>query len=117
MIDNIIYFFKYFLMGGLTTGLYSVLLKVISPSFSILTSTCLPFIFSFLIFQTHELNGKNIAMKMCLLAFFSVWLWQIFVLSVYFCLKMDWNIINTLFSSLIVFIISSYIFYMINNIT
>ncbi len=113
MISHIIYFLNYFLFGGLAVGIYSSLLKLISPDFSIITSSAVPMVFAFLIYQTYISIGSTKAISTSLLAFYSVWLWQIFVLSVYFCLKMGWNIYNTLFSSFIIFTISSYIFYLI----
>ena len=106
-------FFKNFLFGGTMIGLYSLVVKFISPAIAGQAAGSLPIMFTYIIVLTYLNNSKKKTLNTAYISFFAGWLWQIFVLTTFLCLRADLNIIVSLVISILIFIIFSYIFYLI----
>ena len=106
-------FFKNFLFGGTIIGFYSLIVKFISPAIAGQTAGSLPIMFTYIIILTYLNYSKKKTLNTAFLSFFAGWLWQLFVLTTFLCLKANLNITISLLISVIIFIIFSYIFYLI----
>lgn len=106
-------FFKNFLFGGTMIGLYSLIVKFISPAIAGQAAGSLPIMFTYIIVLTYLNNSKKKTLNTAYISFFAGWLWQMFVLTTFLCLRANLNIAISLIISFLIFIIFSYIFYLI----
>ena len=113
IISNIIRdFLKNFCIGGTIIGLYSLLIKYVSPILAGHMSGSLPLVFSYVVASTYFIHGYERAQKTAMVGFRGGFFWITFAFIIYIMLRYEQNIILTFLMGLSVFILMNYLLYM-----
>ena len=112
-ISNIILdFLKNFCIGGTIIGLYSLVIKYISPVFAGHMSGSLPLVFSYVVASTYFIYGYEKAQKTAMDGFRGGFFWLSYAFIIFIMLRYEQNIILTFLMALSVFILMNYLLYM-----
>jgi len=112
-ISNIILdFLKNFCIGGTIIGLYSLVIKYISPVFAGHMSGSLPLVFSYVVASTYFIYGYEKAQKTAMVGFRGGFFWLSYAFIIFIMLKYEQNIILTFCMALSVFVLMNYLLYM-----
>ena len=105
-------FLKNFCIGGTIIGLYSVIIKYISPVLAGHMSGSLPLIFSYVILSTYFIYGYEKAQDTSMVAFRGGFFWLSYAFVVFIMLKYKQNIILTFLMAISLFTLFNYLLYM-----
>lgn len=112
-ISNIILdFLKNFCIGGTIIGLYSLVIKYISPVFAGHMSGSLPLVFSYVVASTYFIYGYKKAQKTAMVGFRGGFFWLSYAFIIFIMLRYEQNIILTFLMALSVFVLMNYLLYM-----
>jgi len=112
-ISNIILdFLKNFCIGGTIIGLYSLVIKYISPVFAGHMSGSLPLVFSYVVASTYFIYGYEKAQKTAMVGFRGGFFWLSYAFIIFIMLRYEQNIILTFLMALSVFVLMNYLLYM-----
>ena len=114
-INNYFYdFIKNFLIGGLTIGIYSLVIKYFSEKLAGHASGALPLVFTYVVIFTYKLYGYEKAKNVSLIGFKGGFFWLSYTAIVAFMLMYNYSIVYSFSCALIIFIIINYIYYKIS---
>lgn len=105
-------FFKNFAIGGTIIGIYSIIIKYVSPIFAGHLSGSLPLVFSYVICNTYFTYGYKKAQETSMVGFRGGFFWLSYACIVYLMLKYEQNIILTFLFAIGLFLLFNYILYM-----
>jgi len=105
-------FLKNFCIGGTIIGLYSLVIKYISPVLAGHMSGSLPLVFSYVVANTYFIYGYEKAQHTSMIGFRGGFFWLSYAFIVFLMLKYEQNIILTFAMAIAVFILFNYILYM-----
>ena len=115
-ISNIIIdFFKNFIIGGTVIGIYSLIIKYVSPILAGHISGSLPLVFTYVIGSTYFIHGYKKAQETSMVGFRGGFFWLTYAFVVFCMLKFEQNIILTFLLAISIFILLNYILYMYYN--
>ena len=104
-------FIKNFILGGTVIGLYSLLIKFLSPEIAGHASGALPLVFTYVVIKTYLAYGFDEAIKVSFIGFRGGFFWLSYTFIVYIMLSNNQNIVFAFCMALILFIIMNYILY------
>ena len=105
-------FFKNFVIGGTIIGIYSIMIKYVSPIFAGHLSGSLPLVFSYVICNTYFTYGYKKAQETSMVGFRGGFFWLSYACIVFLMLKYEQNIILTFLLAIGLFLLFNYILYM-----
>lgn len=105
-------FFKNFCIGGTIIGLYSLVIKYVSPILAGHMSGSLPLVFSYVVLNTYFIHGYEKAQYASMVGFRGGFFWLSFAFIIFVMLKTEQNIILTFSLAISIFILFNYILYM-----
>ena len=108
----VIDFFKNFCIGGTIIGMYSLVIKYLSPVLAGHMSGSLPLVFTYVIANTYYIHGYEKAQQTSMVGFRGGFFWLTYAFIIFMMLKYEQNIILTFLLAISVFILMSYILYM-----
>lgn len=104
-------FFKNFLIGGITIGLYSILVKYYSPELAGHLSGALPLVFSFVVISTFLNKDRKTAVKIAYYGIRGVLFWLIYVFIVYYLLQNNYSLTLSISIALAIFFLLNMVLY------
>ena len=105
-------FLKNFCIGGTIIGLYSLVIKYISPVLAGHMSGSLPLVFSYVVANTYFIYGYKKAQETSMIGFRGGFFWLSYAFIIFIMLKYEQNIILTFLMAISVFVLMNYILYM-----
>jgi hypothetical protein len=108
-------FLTNFLFGGIVIGLYSLLIKFVAVGLAGHASGALPLVFTYVIIKTHTLFGYEEAKRVSKIGFIGGFFWLSYAFIVYLMLQHNQNIVFTLCTAFILFIITNCVYYKLIN--
>lgn len=112
MSNVVIDFIKNFCVGGTIIGLYSLIIKYLSPVFAGHMSGSLPLVFTYVIASTYYIYGYEKAQQTSMVGFRGGFFWLTYAFIIFIMLKYEQNIILTFLLAISVFILQNYVLYM-----
>tara|TARA_B110000285_G_C14959186_1_gene530764 strand:+ start:523 stop:873 length:351 start_codon:yes stop_codon:yes gene_type:complete len=104
-------FLKNFLIGGITIGLYSILVKYYSPALAGHLSGALPLVFSFVVISTFLNKDRKTAVKVAYYGIRGVLFWLVYVFIVYFLLQNNYSLTHSILTALASFFLLNALLY------
>lgn len=104
-------FFKNFLIGGITIGLYSVLVKYYSPELAGHLSGALPMVLSFVVITTFLNKGRSTAVKITYYGIRGVLFWLLYAFILYILLKNNYSLSFSISVALLIFFVLNALLY------
>jgi uncharacterized membrane protein (GlpM family) len=104
-------FNKNFLLGGLSIGIFTVLIKYYSTKLAGYLSGALPLILTYVIIYTYITKGRKQTKKLIYFSLIGVIFWIIYALAILIMLYFGFNFILTISTAIIIFVLMHYLFY------
>tara|TARA_B100000963_G_C22490976_1_gene609277 strand:- start:26 stop:424 length:399 start_codon:yes stop_codon:yes gene_type:complete len=104
-------FIKNFLMGGITIGIYSLVIKYLSAGFAGHASGALPLVYTYVLIKTYQLFGYEETQRVSMIGFIAGFFWLAYALFIVIMLKYQQGIIFTICMAIIFFFVINYIYY------
>lgn len=104
-------FFKNFLIGGITIGLYSILVKYYSPELAGHLSGALPLVLSFVVITTFLNKGRKMAVKIAYFGIRGVLFWLLYAFTLYILLQHNYSLVFSISVALLIFFVLNAILY------
>jgi hypothetical protein len=104
-------FIKNFVLGGTIIGIYSLVIKYLSPVIAGHASGALPIVFTYVVTKTYLLYGFEEAKKISFIGFRGGFFWLSYSFIVFLMLNHNQNIVFSFCTALIIFIILNTLFY------
>ena len=106
-------FIKNFVLGGTIIGIYSLIIKYLSPDLAGHASGALPLVFSYVVLKTYLLYGYEESKRVSFIGFRGGFFWLSYTFIVYIMLTHNQNIAFTFCVAIIMFIILNAVFFRI----
>ena len=104
-------FNKNFLLGGLSIGIFTVLIKYYSTKLAGYLSGALPLILTYVIIYTYITKGRKQTKNIIYFSLIGVIFWIIYALIIFIMLYFGFNFILTMSTAVMSFVLMHYFFY------
>jgi len=104
-------FIKNFLMGGIVIGIYSIIIKFISPKLAGHASGSMPLVFTYVILKTYQDFGYNKTKEVAKIGLTGGFFWLSYAIIVNYMFNNNYDLLRTLTVAILAFIFLNYTYY------